>query len=1583
MLSTARNAVFTIDHRERIYPGRRVPKAAIPGIFLSILCGLSCVGPTSRTDSLEQKGETTMAPEPAPRQLPPGRPLKVEMAGGETHSYRIEATPGDFLRVVVEQLGIDVALRLLDRREQQLVRVDSPTGAQGPETVAAVAGDDGVLLLEIAAPEGAGQGRYSLLLEPPRPATETDRNRVTAEGAFAQGEEFRRSGNFGAAQQAYERAVVSWSALGDEEMRAKALYRQGWIHDDDAPRAAAYYEPALAIYRRLERPREEATLCNRLGRASLRLGRFEEASQLHQEARELFERLGNLGGQVDALGGLGDVYRWTGGFQLALEAYQGALDLLEQTHNSRTQARMLVSLGEIYLHVNDLERAEARLLQAQELLHPGGSVPKEEIRCLRHLGSLADLQARPEQARRHLEAALALVRGPVPEKRDGRTEAILLAELGTAFLKTGELKASRQTLTQALESFRRFGDTHGEGMALHKLGRCAYGEGELHEAYQQHAAAIPLLQLSGDRRAVAAARFGAARAARDLGDLEGALGLLQKAAKVVQVLRTETASPSLRASYFASREHYWELFVDVLMRLHEREPDAGFDAMAFDVTEQWRARGLLDLLAESGTDPSRGASDDLLKQEAGLRDQIDDLERGRLEHLWNDRQEASKHLGKELEIRLEELDRVRGEIRRRRPRDEEWLDPSPLQLAQIQELLEGRRLLLAYFLGPERSFLWAISATSSRVTELPPRDVIEETARRLRHLLPQTGGPSEGPRQRAITSLSDLLLEPVSDLLEGQQLLVVADGALQYIPFAVLEDPHQPGPPLIARHEILHLPSASALYRVRERQSLRRRQVGSPKKMMAILAAPALGSQAETPPDGTLAGAARALGLEDLTPLPGAEKELAGILQVAPEAFVARGTEATRELVLGGKLADYRILHFATHGLIHPQRAELSGLVLALVDGEGRPRNGFLRLHELYDLDLPADLAVLSSCQTGLGQDFAGEGLVGLARGFMYAGVSRVLVSLWQVRDQSTAELMTRFYHHLLQQNETPASALRLAQLSMLEQEEWRAPAHWAGFVLQGDWRWPRGEGPLEIEDTGGGAPDRTNDDLPGRGASSEAEQQRQTRQFNGLHGNTGRYLFPSLTDRDLADRLLGNEGPDLGDPPPPLDPETLRRLPLLELRDPNRLSETGWGIIFPQGMGGRHPIRRALGPLCEFRRDQVGARKTRYKELIYRPEDSLSSFLSRAGAPRGCADPDRLPYYLLLVGGPDQIPYAFQEALDQGYAVGRICFEKRAKDPLLESLYSGYARNVVDCERSRCWRNREIAFFSPRHPGDSATARTATDLVQPLMEDLAKSRESWSQLERLGPQATKAQLRRLLEEQRQALLFTASHGVGFDSSDERQRHRQGALVCADWPGPQGMQSVFSDQYFTAEDVPVKADLRGLLAFLFSCYSCGTPQRNSFAAPSPESAEAAVLAPRPFVAALPERLLRQGALAVIGHVDRTWTNSFRWQDRREPQTFRSVLRNLLSGWRVGAAMETFGQVDGDLASRLLELRDRQASLSGHEQERYARYWRARKDARNFTILGDPAARVAVPGAALLSRKDHRSNGGSSECPQNT
>lgn len=463
---------------------------------------------------------------------------------------------------------------------------------------------------------------------------------------------------------------------------------------------------------------------------------------------------------------------------------------------------------------------------------------------------------------------------------------------------------------------------------------------------------------------------------------------------------------------------------------------------------------------------------------------------------------------------------------------------------------------------------------------------------------------------------------------------------------------------------------------------------------------------------------------------------------------------------------------------------------------------------------------------------------------------------------------------------------------------------------------------------------------------------------FNGIDGSTGKYLLPPMTAGEVAALSLSARTEER---------EWLARIrewaagdgsrgPIFDC-DPRNLAETGWGVVYAPGTS--DPIKEALSGLLSHRRGQAGGRKPSYfKEYEHRPGESASQFLQRNGAKMGSApDPDRVPYYLLLVGDPEAIPFTFQTELDVNYAVGRLHFDA-AED------FERYARSVVDAEtgKARPRLPRQVSLFGVRNEGDTATRRTADELVRPLAAALAEPGNGWGLHTYLGAQADKAQLTRLLGgPDVPSLLFTASHGVRFPPEDARQLARQGALVCQDWPGPDDELGVTQDDYFAADDLSADAHVHGLVAFLFACYSAGTPARDNFEQKA--LGRAPEIAPHAFVSRLPQRLLSHpngSALAIVGHVDRAWTTSFEGSSQGEGvDVFRNALKRLLNGHTVGWAMEYFNQAHAVMSAELSDLWEAQHFLEDVDPEWFSYLWMAHNDARNFVVFGDPAVKLAA------------------------
>jgi CHAT domain-containing protein/tetratricopeptide (TPR) repeat protein len=1082
-------------------------------LSLVILAGLAILlwvhAPTRpatvpQSSAKEAKKAVTPEPEIVGEVLPlePGKPIEAELSAMKGHAYELVLQAGQYAYVIAEQKGIDVAVRLIGPDGHRIVRVDSPNGRQGPEPVREVAEAATTYRIEVVCSDPtAAKGRYEIRIEELRPATDGDRKQVFAERRFAEGERLRRQELAGAEvrRQAianYEEALPVWRELGDEEREAATLFRIGWMDGElgEPGPALTALQQSLLLYKQLGDRTWEVTVLNFIAPAQLQRGEIQPSLEVAGKALALARDLDAAYLEAAALNNIGNAHLADGDARQALEAFQGALTAARKGPDASTEAVALLGIGDVQVDQRKLEPALDSLEEALEIFKSLGA-SREEALTLKRVADAQQLLGHLPEASARLNQALEIAR----RLSNFQIEAVVLNSLGTVRLEQKEVEPAGEAYHEALALSRERHDAPNEAFALLNLGRYFHARKEPRQALDYHEQAAVRFRSLGNLPGEVATSFGSARAQHDLGHYKEADERLKWVLANIELLRTTSASDELRTTYFASKQHYFDLHIDVLMHLAEQEPTGDHAAQAMEMNERRRARGLLDLLLESKAGVRQGAEPALLAEERSLDQAIKAINNSLLGRAAARQgiQGASTSPERQQRSLLDRLDLVRSEMAHRSPRYAELTQPHPLELKEIQKrVLDRDSLMLVYSLGDERSFLWTIGR-AGKVTShvLPARSWIEHVAGMTLKTWRQRSRGKADLRDNWAAQLSAILIQPVASELGTKRLLIVADGALQYIPFAALPDPRSPAGgdalPLVRNHEIVILPSASVLATLRRELSDR----DLADQRIAVIADPVFGlddsrfggtSGGAVSERGGLAGdlerVAQDVGLSHLERLPFTEQEAHTILNLVPEGmrFEALGFKANRATVTSGELRKYRVLHFATHAFLDPKQPELSGLVLSLVDSKGEPEDGYLRSYEICNLDLNAELVVLSACQTGLGAEIRGEGLVGLTRSFMYAGVPRIVVSLWNVSDRSTAELMRRFYTGMFKKNLAPAAALRCAQLSMLASQAFADPYHWAGFVFQGEWNLDTPpDGGIENPPGGGQPPARSANDLP------------------------------------------------------------------------------------------------------------------------------------------------------------------------------------------------------------------------------------------------------------------------------------------------------------------------------------------------------------------------------------------------------------------------------------------------------------------------------------------------------------------------
>lgn len=942
----------------------------------------------------------------------------------------------------MEQRGVDVVVLLRDPTGRLLFEADNPKGTREPETVLAVTPAVGTYELEVLSFVAGAGGDFVLKVREVRLAGSHDRLRAAAAAAFARGMQRHLAGDFERAAAAWREAMPGLQALGEARRLAEAEWRLGeaLTVTGELRRAAVVLERSATRFRRLGDGLGEARVQNDLGTARRQLGEPIPALAAYRRSLNLYRALGSVKGQAAVHHNLGQVYQVTGALQAAIEADEAALALWRGVgdETAASQAATLQSLGSLYGLIGHDAEALDLLEEALSLLGPD-SEPGRRAAALVLLGWAETLAGRPQRALEYYAAAQA------PAELAG--SLIDLAGLwdrrGTALRALGRSAEAAASYTRALAFCRRSGSQACAGNTLANLGSLDLLTGAVQRGRARLRQALELLTASGDLNGEIFVRVGLSQAERRLGDLTAAREQAETAVCKVEEMRSGLQGELSRGHFLATRYDAWEELVTLLLELDRREPGRGHAREALEVAERSRARMLLERRADAPQDA----------QGEALRAEIRALEARR----------QAVAAGNPRDPRLAGLDaamRARGLALDRRSAPpggaEEPGGPvaEPLTSREIQDLAEDGTLLVVYLLAEPMSFAWTIDRESIEAHVLPGRGRIERLSRRAVAGLARSHQlAARTAAEQATAELSEAVLAPLAGRLAGnRRLVLLADGALHLVPFGVLPLGPTAGKnaePLLATHEIVMVPSATALADQRRRLAGRRPAPG----MVAVLADPlflgsAPGSAQLSDPDRFEPGR--------FERLPYTAAEAQAIMRLVPRAnrrqtLLALGPEASRELVLSGVLGRYRILHFATHGLLHPVLPERSGIVLAQVDAQGRRRDGFLSAPDVAALDLPAELVVLSACQTGLGRELRGEGLLGLTQAFFRAGARRVVVSHWNVRDRATAELMARFYHHLLTEGQPPAAALRAAQLELRADEAWSAPYYWAGFSVHGD----------------------------------------------------------------------------------------------------------------------------------------------------------------------------------------------------------------------------------------------------------------------------------------------------------------------------------------------------------------------------------------------------------------------------------------------------------------------------------------------------------------------------------------------------
>lgn len=920
------------------------------------------------------------------------------------------------------------------------------------------------------------------------------------EEAFQEGRRLYFLGDFEAAKQKFREAVLLHrKAHGYPDILSLKYEGLCYQYQDDLDQALALFHEALQEEERLKPPYPSgvADALNNIGWVLYLKGDYTHALEQLKKALAVAKDEPIPGGPVWLKGriltNIGAVYSALGNYVMAFKYLQDVLEWGKFHNDKMNQTRALQQLG-------NLERSWGNLARALECYEEAVRVGREAydqlynraylVEALNDLATLYAQLRRYDQAHAAFQEALAISHRLSTRRLIGQC----LNNLGNLFRDQGKIPEALSYHREAWQMSREAGLIPMMAMALGELG-VDYLRSERYQdavAYLNRALEVGGPSMTAELKA--RVYLGLAEAHEKLGEWQKALEYYRLAIESIEQVRLGALTEDRKIGFWQTKQATFEQAISLLHRLHEKDPQSGYDAQAFAYAERGRARAFLDMLTEARVNVQQGLSPQVLEEERAISREMIRLNKALLREGLS-RTERAK-LEKDFAGVEERVREFRQRLRLTYPAYADLHSPEPFDLQRVRrEVLDERTLLIEFLVGEEKSFLWAISKNESRMVTLPGRAEIERQVKRYRQVI--TSPPSNGESFNRYFSLARrlyrVLLEPIEKTLKPyDHLIIVPDGILHYLPFETLvarpvtRKTVQPRF-LVSSHRISYASSASVLGLLR---AGRAESDGKDTRWLAYAdpvfrnhrtgaenAERGRGGDAGTRGDChvsvspahrvtksqrplRLSGETRLVDVTrslyrrrgmSLDPLPYSREEVKSIAALYPKTatklYVAQ--EATESSVKREKLERYNQLHFATHALIDEEVPARSGVVLSLIGEE--EEDGILQMGEVFNLRLKADMVVLSACQSGLGKLVRGEGLIGLTRAFIYAGASSVVVSLWNVRDRSTAEFMRRFYGHL-RAGKSRVEALRQAKLDLLRSDipAYRHPYYWAAFVLVG-----------------------------------------------------------------------------------------------------------------------------------------------------------------------------------------------------------------------------------------------------------------------------------------------------------------------------------------------------------------------------------------------------------------------------------------------------------------------------------------------------------------------------------------------------
>ncbi len=993
-------------------------------------------------------------------------------ASRQVHRLNVEGRAGHLLHLVVQQQQVDIVLSLLDARGQPVLRVDSLYGDRGDEEIFWISPETGPLSLLICAPRELPQkGSFSAYIKKQAPPSDEERRIAEAFLLYHSAEASRRRGTEASRLEAidlYEQAAEQWKELGRAHEVALCTYGLSRIYTDQQEHMDKAIRYASQAMRELQATGDfflVGSSRHRLGFLHDYLGDRKEAIVHYEQALAIRKEIGHQAGRLRTATNLAQIYMNTGELSLARDLYEEAL-ILANSLGLRSQiGNISTKLGNYYRRMNDGERALERLKLALEIRQEFGD--KVDISRTHHSLGMTYLSLHEyTKAKSHYLEALSILKN----MRMMKDQAAVLSSLGIVEVELGnhDLALTYHTTALQISEERDLSQQNSRshldiGYVLGETGRCE-------KAIEHFEIGASIAKKNGDNANAAAGYQNIALCHQWLGNLEQSVEFARRSVDLFEFSRERALSMSWTAKYFARKRYYYDFLADVLVEMSESRKSSDLLIEALEVSEKSKARSLLDALAIKSSKDSANHEKGLLLEVERLSEKINQDETQRILGA-NMPDDSNGHRTVESMQLLE-----RYEIAKRRldSKNTNSLTYETLDLPSIRKEIGNDTTLLEFDIGYRESHLWLVDQGRILHFPLPKADDLKHLTQVAYRNLSSRARPDQ--TALVLDRLSTLLFEDVFKEIRTRRVLVVKDDHLHYLPLDALPSPierkNKLGEERSDRRigddfELISMPSVSVLSSIRK-MALQGKGAKAGKRI-AIVADPVfyiddprLHANSKLPdpflPDGNDAQRRSADAFPDsLERLVYSGQEAESISRTAEKmgwsTFLALGATADKQLLTTGDLSHFDILHLATHADYNSRQPELAYLAFSRFGIQGDVRDSLLFAYELHELDFQGTTVVLSACSGALGSEIRGEGLVGLTQGFLQAGASRMVVSLWQVDDRATAALMGKFYEFLLVDKLDLSAALWEAKRKIRLNPEWAAPYYWAGFSLVGDWQ--------------------------------------------------------------------------------------------------------------------------------------------------------------------------------------------------------------------------------------------------------------------------------------------------------------------------------------------------------------------------------------------------------------------------------------------------------------------------------------------------------------------------------------------------